>query len=101
MKVSTQNDRVSVRCTGNETLSTLYSAALMTLPVPTNWCTRNLWIWSECCLATGTPAIFGPLHSSTLKQKTRCQATTWCTGWTLSFTQMYFITTTVFGFSIQ
>ena len=32
----------SFRCTGNETLSTLYSAALMTLPVPTNWCTRNL-----------------------------------------------------------
>ena len=25
----------------------------MTLPVPTNWCTGNLWILSECCLATG------------------------------------------------
>ena len=30
------------RYTGNETLSNLYSAALMILPVPTNWCTRNL-----------------------------------------------------------
>ena len=52
------NGRVSFRCTGNETLSTLYSAVLMTLPVPTNWYTRNLWILSECSLATGTPTIF-------------------------------------------
>jgi len=37
-----RNGRVSFRYTGNETLSTLYSAALMTLPVPTNRCTRNL-----------------------------------------------------------
>ena len=42
IQVSTRNGRVSFRCTGNETLSTLYSAALMTLPVPTNWYTGNL-----------------------------------------------------------
>ena len=42
IQVSTRNGRVSFRYTGNETLSTLYSAALMILPVPTNWCTRNL-----------------------------------------------------------
>jgi len=39
-------------------LSTLYSAALIILSVPTDWCTRNLWILSECYLATGTPTIF-------------------------------------------
>jgi len=27
-----------------------------------------------------------------LKQKTRCHSTMWLFGWTLSFTQMYFIT---------
>jgi len=81
-------------------MSTLYSAVLMTLPVPSNWCTRNLWILSECCLAPGTPTIFGPLHSAIFKQKIRCHATMWCTGWTLSYTQIYFITTTVFGFCI-
>jgi len=42
MQVSTRNGRVSFRYTGNETLSTLYSTALMTLPVPTNWYTGNL-----------------------------------------------------------
>jgi len=58
IQVSTRNGRVSFRCTENETLSTLYFAALMILPVPTNWCTRNLRILSECYLATGTPTIF-------------------------------------------
>ena len=53
-----QMRKLNLVCTGNETLSTLYSAALMILPVPNNWCTRNLWILSECCLATGTPTIF-------------------------------------------
>ena len=37
IQVSTRNGRVSFRYTGNETLSTLYSAALMILPVPTSW----------------------------------------------------------------
>jgi len=58
IRVSTRNGRVSFRCTGNETLSTLYSAALMTLPVPTNWCTRNVWILCDCCLTMSTPTIF-------------------------------------------
>jgi len=44
IQISTRNGRVSFRCTGNETLSTLNSTALMTLPVPTNWCTRVLRI---------------------------------------------------------
>jgi len=51
-------------------------------------------------LATGTPTIFGPLRLALPKQKIRCHATTWRTCWTLSFTQIYFITTTVFGFCI-
>ena len=54
-RLAPQNGRVSFRCTGNEAFSTLYSAALMILPVPTNWCTRNLLILSQSYLATGTP----------------------------------------------
>jgi len=99
IQVSTQNGRVSFRCTGNETLSTLSSAALMTLPVPTSSCTWTLWI-PNVILQRVPQQFFGLFYSAIRKQKTRWHTTTWLTGWTLSFTQIYFISTTIFGFSI-
>ena len=71
------NGRVSFRCTGNEILSPFYSTALMTSPVPTNWFTRNIWMSSECYLATVAPTIFWTVAFSNLKHKTRCHTTTY------------------------
>ena len=57
-QVFTQNGLVLFRGTGNETLSALSSAAFMKKPVPTNWCTLNLWMFKRMLSPNGYPNNF-------------------------------------------